>query len=62
MRQFDDPDARLGISRVALNQRLTRLVDDGVLGSVPYRDNPPRLRHTLICARREPGPMPPQSW
>ena len=41
VRRFDDFQARLGISRNILNQRLTKLVDDGVLERVPYQDNPP---------------------
>ena len=42
VRRFDDFQARLGISRNILNQRLTKLVDNGVLDRVPYQDNPPR--------------------
>jgi DNA-binding HxlR family transcriptional regulator len=40
--RFDDFQARLGISRNVLNQRLTRLVDTGVLERVAYQDHPPR--------------------
>ena len=40
--RFDDFQARLGISRNILNQRLKRLVDSGVLERVPYQDNPPQ--------------------
>ena len=45
VRRFDDFQARLGISRNILNQRLKRLVDSGVLERVPYRDNPPRSEY-----------------
>src|SRR5207248_8057560 len=40
--RFDDFQARLGISRNILNQRLNHLVDHGVLKRVPYQDRPPR--------------------
>lgn len=40
--RFDDFQARLGISRNVLNQRLNRLVAEGVLERVPYQDHPPR--------------------
>ena len=42
VRRFDDFQARLGISRNILNQRLKRLVDSRVLERVPYQDNPPQ--------------------
>ena len=54
VRRFDDFQARLGISRNILNQRLTKLVDDGILERVPYQDNPPRAN---VSAHRE-GPRP----
>ena len=47
VRRFDDFQARLGISRNILNQRLTTLVDHGVLERVPYQDNPPRSEYRL---------------
>jgi DNA-binding HxlR family transcriptional regulator len=47
VRRFDDFQARLGISRNILNQRLKRLVDGGVLERVPYQDNPPRSEYRL---------------
>jgi DNA-binding HxlR family transcriptional regulator len=40
--RFDDFQTRLGISRNVLNQRLNRLVDEGVLERVAYQDHPPR--------------------
>src|SRR3954452_24577353 len=47
VRRFDDFQARLGISRNILNQRLSHLVDRGVLERVPYQDNPPRSEYRL---------------
>jgi DNA-binding HxlR family transcriptional regulator len=45
--RFDDFQERLGISRNVLNQRLTRLVDEGVFERVAYQDNPPRYDYRL---------------
>ena len=53
VRRFDDFQARLGISRNILNQRLTKLVDDGVLDRVPYQDNPPRANYRLTDKGRD---------
>ena len=53
VRRFDDFQARLGISRNILNQRLTKLVDDGVLERVPYQDNPPRSNYRLTEKGRD---------
>ena len=53
VRRFDDFQARLGISRNILNQRLTKLVDDGVLERVPYQDNPPRANYRLTEKGRD---------
>src|SRR5258706_798170 len=54
VRRFDDFQARLGISRNILNQRLTKLVDHGVLERVPYQDNPPRSGDRLTDKGRGP--------
>jgi DNA-binding HxlR family transcriptional regulator len=51
VRRFDDFQARLGISRNILNQRLKRLVDSGVLERVPYQANPPRSEYRLNIGR-----------
>ncbi len=40
--RFDDFQARLGISRNILTQRLNHLVEAGILKRVPYQDHPPR--------------------
>ena len=53
VRRFDDFQARLGISRNILNQRLTKLVDDGVLERVQYQDNPPRSNYRLTEKGRD---------
>ena len=45
--RFDDFQARLGISRNILAQRLNRLVEHEVLKRVPYSDHPPRSEYRL---------------
>jgi len=47
VRSFDDFQRRLGISRNILNQRLTSLVDHGVLDRVPYQERPTRHEYRL---------------
>jgi len=47
IRRFDDLQQRLGISRNILQQRLTRLVDAGILRRVPYSEHPPRSEYRL---------------
>jgi DNA-binding HxlR family transcriptional regulator len=47
--RFDDFQARLGISRNILTQRLNRLVDNGILKRVPYCDHPPRSEYRLTA-------------
>jgi DNA-binding HxlR family transcriptional regulator len=53
VRRFDDFQARLGISRNILNQRLNHLVDNGVLERVPYQDHPPRSEYRLTEKGRD---------
>lgn len=53
IRRFDDIQARLGISRNVLNQRLSRLVDLGVLERIPYQDHPPRYEYRLTDKGRD---------
>ena len=53
VRRFDDFQARLGISRNILNQRLTHLVDNGVLERVPYQERPPRSDYRLTDKGRD---------
>ncbi|HWE55199.1 MAG TPA: helix-turn-helix domain-containing protein [Acidimicrobiales bacterium] len=47
VRRFDDFQTRLGVSRNVLNQRLVRLVEQGVFEKVPYSDHPPRFEYRL---------------
>ena len=51
--RFDDFQARLGISRNILNQRLTGLVDHGVLKRVEYQERPPRSEYRLTEKGRD---------
>jgi DNA-binding HxlR family transcriptional regulator len=55
--RFDDFQARLGISRNILNQRLNRLVASGVLQRVPYQDHPPRSEYRLTDKGRDLWPV-----
>jgi DNA-binding HxlR family transcriptional regulator len=47
VRRFDDFQARLGISRGIVADRLKRLVDEGVLRREAYQDRPPRHEYRL---------------
>jgi DNA-binding HxlR family transcriptional regulator len=51
--RFDELQARTGISRNVLGERLTRLVDDGVLKKVPYQDHPVRYDYRLTDKGRD---------
>src|ERR1044072_1942003 len=53
VRRFDDFQARFGISRNILNQRLKHLVERGVLERVPYQDHPPRSEYRLTDKGRD---------
>ena len=55
--RFDDFQERLGISRNILNQRLTHLVESGVLEKVPYSDHPPRYDYRLTDKGRDLWPI-----
>ncbi|HUO72374.1 MAG TPA: helix-turn-helix domain-containing protein [Solirubrobacteraceae bacterium] len=55
--RFDDFQARLGISRNVLNQRLGRLVEQGVLVKIPYSDHPPRFDYKLTEKGRDLWPV-----
>jgi DNA-binding HxlR family transcriptional regulator len=55
--RFDDFQRRLGISRNILQQRLTHLVDAGVLLKVPYQDHPPRHDYRLTDMGRDLWPI-----
>lgn len=47
IRRFDDFEARLGITRHILADRLRKLVEAGVLEKVPYGDRPVRHEYRL---------------
>jgi DNA-binding HxlR family transcriptional regulator len=51
--RFDDFQARLGISRNILTQRLNHLVDTEVLERVAYSDHPPRSEYQLTNKGRD---------
>jgi|SRR5277367_2345155 len=57
VRRFDDFQSRLGIARNVLAQRLTKLVDAGVLAKQPYQDNPPRYDYVLTEKGRDLWPV-----
>ena len=57
VRRFDDFQARLGISRSVLDQRLTRLVDQDILTRVPYQEHPPRHEYRLTDKGRDLWPV-----
>ena len=55
--RFEDFQRRLGISRNILQQRLTRLVDEGVLARVRYSEHPPRYEYRLTGKGRDLWPV-----
>jgi DNA-binding HxlR family transcriptional regulator len=55
--RFDVFQDRLGISRNVLNQRLTRLVESGILVKVPYSQHPPRYDYQLTDKGRDLWPV-----
>ena len=55
--RFDQFQERLGISRNILNQRLSRLVDEGILTKVPYTDHPARYDYRLTDKGRDLWPV-----
>ncbi len=55
--RFEDFQRRLGISRNILQQRLTKLVDSGVLVRVPYSEHPPRYDYRLTQKGRDLWPV-----
>jgi DNA-binding HxlR family transcriptional regulator len=55
--RFDDFRERLGISRNILNQRLSHLVEAGVLAKVPYSEHPPRYDYRLTDKGRDLWPV-----
>jgi DNA-binding HxlR family transcriptional regulator len=55
--RFDDFQQRLGIARNILNQRLTRLVEQGVLDKFAYSDHPLRYDYRLTVKGRDLWPI-----
>ena len=55
--RFEDFQRRLGISRNILQQRLTKLVDHGVLVRRPYCAHPPRDDYRLSAKGRDLWPI-----
>ncbi len=55
--RFDRFQERLGISRNVLNQRLARLVDQGIMEKVPYSDRPVRYDYRLTEKGRDLWPV-----
>jgi len=49
IRRFDDFQSDLGISRQRLSERLSKLVDDGVLQKVEYQTSPSRFEYRLTA-------------
>lgn len=47
IRRFDDFQADLGMARNILQNRLTRLVDEGILVRVRYQERPERFEYRL---------------
>jgi DNA-binding HxlR family transcriptional regulator len=50
IRRFEDFQARLGISRAVLSDRLSELVEHGILDRVPYQERP--VRHEYVITER----------
>jgi DNA-binding HxlR family transcriptional regulator len=57
IRRFDQFQERLGISRNILNQRLTWLVENGVLDKAQYSEHPPRYEYELTPKGRDLWPV-----
>ena len=55
--RFDEFQERLGIARNVLNQRLSRLVDEGVFERVAYNEHPPRYDYVLTEQGRDLWPV-----
>jgi DNA-binding HxlR family transcriptional regulator len=47
VRRFDDFQERLGIARNVLSDRLSRLVEEGILEKRPYQERPQRFEYRL---------------
>jgi len=52
-RRFDQLQESLGIARNVLTERLNRLVDEGIVERVPYRERPLRHEYRLTAKGRD---------
>jgi DNA-binding HxlR family transcriptional regulator len=57
IRRFDQFQRRLGISRKTLSQRLSSLVDDGLLAREKYQSRPDRFEYLLTAKGRDLFPI-----
>ena len=57
VRRFEDFQRSLGVARNVLTDRLTRLVDEGILKRVPYQERPVRFEYRLTDKGRELWPV-----
>jgi len=57
VRRFDEFQARLGIARNVLNDRLGKLVDEAVFERVQYQERPPRFEYRLTDKGRDLWPI-----
>ncbi len=57
VRRFDDFQARLGVTRHILADRLQKLVEHGVLARTPYCEHPPRFEYRLTQKGRDLHPV-----
>jgi DNA-binding HxlR family transcriptional regulator len=55
--RFEEFQRRLGISRNILQQRLSKLVESGILVRVPYSEHPPRFDYRLTDKGRDLWPV-----
>ena len=53
LRRFEEFQASLGIARNVLTERLTRLVEEGILERVRYSERPERFEYRLTKKRRD---------
>ena len=53
LRRFEEFHESLGISRNVLTERLTRLVDEGILERVAYQEHPARYEYLLTQKGRD---------
>jgi DNA-binding HxlR family transcriptional regulator len=57
VRRFGDFAERLGVARNVLQDRLERLVDEGILEKVPYQERPVRHEYRLTAKGRDLWPV-----